>query len=497
MLRLLNIIVITATLAITTPILYAADITQPLTKNTESTKISNWINNNYPKSEYNPHIGIIIQSSTGDILYQQNEDQLFSPASIQKLFIAVAAITYLKPEFTYNTSILTNESSVIKNNTINGNVYVHFSGDPTLTTQDLNKLFATLKAKKITKITQSLYIDDSDFDQVPYPPGWLWGDLSYSFAAMLSAANLDQNKFLLHLSPNKSLGQQPSLVADIPNEIIKLSNNAITTKKYQKNCPLTVYSSASNSYSIGGCLAQPWKKQRRSLAIRDMHTYVKYQIEQILKQQKISVKSVSFKKAPATATLQLATIESKPLKDIVRHMLTDSDNLTANALLKTIGHNYYHEAGTWQNGIHAMQAILNQKTGINFKLTLLTDGAGLSRYNLATPQQFIKLLSYIDSSPEIKRNIINSLPKPGKPGTLINRLLKEKNNGRVSAKTGSMSGISSLAGYINTKHNGQIIFTIIANGFVGSHQRFNQFEDQLCTWLINTDQIISIKNKNI
>ena len=140
-------------------------------------------------------MGIIISSAkTGKRLYEQNADQLFTPASIQKLYVATAALSYLHPNFTYNTTLSSDVPPQL--HTIKGNVYLHFSGNPYLTFEDLQSLLKSLKQNHITRIRGNLILDDHVFDQVPYPPGWLWGDLSYSFAAPLGGGNLDQNKFL-------------------------------------------------------------------------------------------------------------------------------------------------------------------------------------------------------------------------------------------------------------------------------------------------------------
>lgn len=448
------------------------------------TTISDWVVQHQPETSYSPHMGIIISSAkTGKRLYEQNADQLFTPASIQKLYVATAALSYLHPNFTYKTTL--SSDAAPQHHAIKGNVYLHFSGNPYLTSEDLQSLLKSLKQNHITRIRGNLILDDHVFDQVPYPPGWLWGDLSYSFAAPLGGGNLDQNKFLLHLTPAKQLGAHPSLNSHLPNSVLTFSNQAITTKAYNKQCPLTVYSNANNQYTVGGCLVQPWKRQRRSLAIRNLHPYLQFRIQQTLNDQGITVDHITFGQTPATATHTLASISSKPLSVIVKSMLTDSDNLAANALLKTLGQQYYQTSGTWQNGIHAMQHILSNDTGIDFNLSLLTDGAGLSRYNLTSPRQLEALLQDIDKHPELRNTIMASLPRPGKEGTLIHRMATTSGNDRIAAKTGSMNGVNSLMGFIDSQHNGRLRFVIIFNGFVGPSRPYHQFEDQLCAWLIN------------
>ncbi len=455
-----------------------ADTSPPLTQ---------WLESSLPKTAYQPHIGIIIQSAkTGKILYQKNATQLFTPASIQKLFVATAALLYLHPDFTYTTTITSNHQPV--NHTLKGNAYLKFSGDPYLSSKDLNQLFKQLKHNGVTHITGALYLDTSAFDSIYYPPGWLWDDLSYSFAAPMSAANIDQNKFILHLLPANQTGRPPQLSPNLPSNVLTLSNHAVTTAHYQKTCPLTVYSDTNNHYSIGGCLVKPWKKQRRSLAIRNPEPYIISKIQTAMNTAGISAQRIQFKTTPLSANHPLSTHHSASMSEIVKHMLTQSDNLAADTLLKTLGHHYYKEPGTWQNGIHALQHILSEQTGIDFHLALLTDGAGLSRYNLASPKQFTQLLYFIQQHSKISDDLKAALPKPGGAGTLAHRMHQYQQSNRVAAKTGSMTGISSLAGYINTRHNNKLIFVIMVNGFVGPSKKYQQFEDKLCQYLISTSE---------
>jgi len=108
-------------------------------------------------------------------------------------------------------------------------VLIRFSGDPELGFDDLQDLIEGLKEKNINKIQGHVYLSASAFDGIYYPPGWLWDDLSYSYAAPLSTIIIDKNKFILRLRPSKKLGHRPSLSIDIPNKLIQFKNRVKTT----------------------------------------------------------------------------------------------------------------------------------------------------------------------------------------------------------------------------------------------------------------------------
>lgn len=420
------------------------------------------------------HIGVIVQSlKTGKILYQRHAREMYTPASIQKLFVAVSALDYLKPNYRFQTRLLLS----------NRNLYIQFTGDPTLTTDDLNTLFKKLNEKG-ARFIKHVYIDNTDYNQIPYPPGWIWDDLSYSFAAPMNAAIIDKNKFLVHFFPKK-LGAHPSVTFDLPKGIAHFSNQIITVKDYKKSCPITVYSNTSNYYQLGGCLVKSWGEQRRSLAVRDIDRYTKNIVQMLLAKNKIQYQgAIEFKQKPASFRV-IATHYSDSLSNILIEMLKDSDNLVADAIFKKIGELYSGTQGNWQNSRKAIHHILNQDADINFKHAMYIDGAGLSRYNLMSPHEMLKLLDFAYRNKTIYSILINALPIAGVDGTLQDRMKRFAKNQRIHAKTGSMTGVNSLAGYIQTKHHGDVAFVIMVNGIIGSSKPVHLLQAAICKGIIN------------
>lgn len=431
------------------------------------------------------HIGIIVkQTSTGKILYEHDSRYLFSPASIQKVMTATAALLALGKDFRFGTTLSVN--GLVKDHILRGNVLIKFTGDPELTSEDLEKLLGALVKKGIKKIQGNVYIDQSVYDTIAYPPGWLQDDLSYSYAAPLSAVNLNKNKFTLHLTPNQKIGQHPTLSVDIPDNVIHFDNQIITTAHYNRQCPLTIYSDLHNHFSLHGCISRNTGRWYRSLAVRDTIPYAMVIITRFLKTHGITYTGkIGIGKAePSYHVLQTHT--SASLQELLKHMLKKSDNLIADTLLKQLGYQATQRQGTWLNGKKALEAILHKATHIDFKKALIDDGAGMSRYNLTTPEQFSILLNYIEQQPRSFRYIlIDALPIGGIDGTLVGRLYNQAVEKRVRAKTGSMTGVSSLTGYIYSRHLGLLIFTIMVNDFIGKAAPYRLLEDNICNYLTN------------
>jgi D-alanyl-D-alanine carboxypeptidase len=131
------------------------------------------------------NIGMIIQdATTGKILYQQHADRYFMPASNQKLFAAFATLRYLGKDFTYKTHLYL-DTAKIQNGILQDNIYLQFSGDPTLTIAQLEQLLNKLAQAGIKRIEGNIIIDDTAFDQVTMSPGTTWDDQDFCYGSLL------------------------------------------------------------------------------------------------------------------------------------------------------------------------------------------------------------------------------------------------------------------------------------------------------------------------
>ena len=429
-------------------------------------------------------VGVVVQSmQTQDTLFSYNPDQRFSPASVQKLYTAVAALAYFPKDFVFKTAALS--SAKIKNGVLSGNVYFKFSGDPSFTSDNLLRLIYQLKAKGIKKIQGNIYIDNTAFDTISVGPGWMADDLSYAFAAPLSAVIIDKNSFNLKIYPGVKENSRPKLVNDIPIRFASFNNQLQTKNKFSKNCPILIYYRSNNRYLLKGCAFKRKGYWLRTLSIQNPVQFAKLLIAKDFKSSGIVVSAnVLVKKTPKTANI-LVEHKSLVLLNLVVEMLKESDNLIADALLKTLGAQYYHQPGSWQNGVKALEAILEKQAGIDFKNILLVDGAGLSRYNLSSPAQISKLLYFAYQRESIRKDLLTALPIGGLDGTLKYRFTKKPYKRNVIAKTGTMAGVTSLAGYVKVGRNKFLSCVVLINGFVGKVKPYSNLENSICRELID------------
>ena len=176
----------------------------------------------------------------------------------------------------------------------------------------------------------------------------------------------------------------------------------------------------------------------------------------------------------------IATHLSNPLIHSALNLMNESDNLTAELFIKTMGINGQNP-GNWKDGIDSVRSFLFEKVGMDTSVIRLADGSGVSRYNLSSPDQIIRLLTWVFRKGP-KDQFISTLPGGGWEGTMEERLGSFGDS--IRAKTGHLSGVSCLSGYLFSPKHGPIAFSIMMNGFIGPAKPYQQLQDNICRILL-------------
>ena len=431
----------------------------------------------------NLNIGIMVESLTNNkVIYQKNANRLFTPASTLKIFPAIAALTFWEPDYYFPTKILTTQA-ILKPPVLRDDIYFYFSGDPSLTQHNIADLIATIAQFGVKVIKGNIYIDDTIFDQEFFGPGWMWDERNFCYAAPTCAINLNKNCFPVKISTTQP--QQP-VVLDLGDykKHLTIANEITVATTKNEDCLLNLYFIGDNTYRLTGCI-MPDTTKNLAIAVRDVHLYIKNILrEQLLAHNIQFVGEIKFKSIPTAQPLYtLALHKSEPLAKLLKTMLKDSDNLIADAIYKKLGHSFFQKPATWQNSAKAITHILTPKTYVSLKKMKMVDGSGLSRYNLVSAKQLVTILHYAYFAKKISPIFINALAIAGVDGTLKERMPNLKN--RVLAKTGSMTSVATLAGYIKTTTQGTVAFAIMMNSFLNNPQKYNKLQDEICTLLAN------------
>ncbi len=406
-------------------------------------------------------------------IYSLNADKLFTPASNTKIFTTLLSLEKLGPDYVFKTTVSTDgkvESFNPKNKIVKGNVYFNFSGDPTFTNHHLRDLVEQLKASGIKEIKGDIIINSSLFDNIYYGPGWMWDDMDSCDSSPISAVFIDDNcvKFNLSIANKKDLILDTKSPVSIDTSAVQVVNEDTDDLKvinFSNNSPL----------SVSGILGVN-KTAELEQSIFKPENYFTFLLKPMLNKNIIFKGKIRSGNPSGKTILTLAQNTSRPVKEILKRFDKESHNLTGELLLKTIGLKDDGKQGSTKKGALAMRKYLEKTFHISdFNLV---DGSGLSRYNLVSPSLIMDLLEYIYANKTYRDIVLAAFPVGGAEGTLKNRLKNIKNY-KVIAKSGSMTGVNCLSGYLLGDNGNVYSFSIMINNANLGGQALRDIQDKI------------------
>ncbi len=387
--------------------------------------------------------GILIQSlTTGETFYQLNEDKYFIPASNVKLLTSAAALLTLGKEFQIRTSFYaTGSSPNLESLTVVGR------GDPSLTTEQLKSIVQQLKQSGVRQIDQ-LIINANYFNTDGINPTWEWDDIHYYYAPTLTSLTLNDNQVTLSLKPQQ-VGQPLQLEwsDELAGQQWEIINQTVTGKSGKENTITLHPQRGTNLLEIRGTLAVDSEPDTFGLAILNPNQYFLSVLKDLLEQENIIVLRDAISKEIKIQGQEILSIESPKLSELLNKINQNSDNLYAENLRQIV----LKESPQYSK-------ILEELT----QETKWIDGSGLSRRNLITPHSLVKLLTLISQDPNYQV-YKDSLAVAGEIGTLKSRFLDTAILGKLWGKTGTLTGVSSLSGYLELENYSPIVFSIMVN----------------------------------
>ncbi|HEY9809348.1 MAG TPA: D-alanyl-D-alanine carboxypeptidase/D-alanyl-D-alanine-endopeptidase [Halomicronema sp.] len=408
--------------------------------------------------------GISIEPlATNTPLYHRQAEKYFIPASNAKLLTTAAALVKLGPDYRIRTSVYANP--------VNGDsvpiLRVVGRGDPSLTKAQLQSLAKQLKNWGIRNVNQ-LVIDDGFFRGDLVNKNWEVEDIQAGYGAPVNSLILNQNAVAFTLSPQQ-IGKPLSVKWDDVEEGAswEVENESMTVNQNEPEYIDVGRDLQKPVLYVSGQLRAGSEPEPTSVAITEPTNNFLKQFRQVLAAEGIVVKSTKVTKdgTPNSDEVELAMVQSPPLIDLIKHTNVESDNLYAEVLLRLLGtvsdNTKSAQVQTANEGLDVIKKALTE-LGLDASSYKPADGSGLSRQNLTSPEALVNLLRVMASTPvaDIYRN---SLPVAGVNGTLTNRFRNTPAQGIVQAKTGSLTGVASLSGYINNRNYEPLVFSIIVN----------------------------------
>ena len=412
-----------------------------------------------------------------EVLFEKNSNLLFRPASNMKLLTTSAALIYFPEYDSFETNFLFD--GVIEDSTLNGSLIVKGGYDPMFSSEDLDSVINELKTLGIKTITGGLIADVSNIDSLYFGKGWMWDDNPYKFMPYLSSLNIDKNSLKVFYEPGE-IEDKAEITFDSHVNFFSIINSSITTLEDTSNLKIERdWLNNNNNISISGDISYRESSDSTFLNIIDPPKYFLN-----LLSEKFNLNDIAFKGQIKVTREQLTgdsilTIK-RSILDVINETNKDSDNLAAEMLLRKISQKYFTGSASAEKGLRLIDSLVI-KLGYNPKTFVFADGSGLSHYNLVSTSLIVDLLKYIyKEQPELYGHLYESLPIAGVDGTLENRMRFGKAFNNVRAKTGTISGVSNLSGYLTSANNHVIAFSIFIQNFSGSAKRARQIQDEIC-----------------
>ncbi|MFM7544984.1 MAG: D-alanyl-D-alanine carboxypeptidase/D-alanyl-D-alanine-endopeptidase [Synechococcales cyanobacterium] len=421
-----------------------------------------------------PHLsrsrwGIFIQTlpnnGAASTLYSHESTRFFIPASTIKLLTSAAALTRLGGEFRIRTSVYREPSP-------RNQLWLRLvgRGDPTMTDRQLDQFAREvgnkLRNQGIDQIDRFV-IDDQYFQGDSVHPTWEWEDTQLDTGAPVTSLILNQNALGITLTPTQ-LGQPLRLSWNDQGTAPQwqINNQSITVSPSQ---PESIHLHRNNQgvLSIRGQLHGGSEPYRVGIAVVNATKTFVTRLHQQLVSQRLNVKQIVTATTPLSSTaMELASIDSAPLSTILEEVNHYSNNLYAEVLLRIMGVQYALQTRQINSdsaslGLAAVRQTLTQM-GVDPESYEQSDGSGLSRRNLVSPEAIVQTLqaAYRTTTGDLFRS---TLPVAGVTGTLRNRFRHTDAAGIMVAKTGFLEGVAALAGYITPAHYPPLAFSIIIN----------------------------------
>lgn len=438
--------------------------------------------------------GVFVMSlRDGRVLYARAAGKAFAPASNMKIYTTAVALDLLGADYRWRTSVYA-DNDPDKDGTIAGNLTLYGRGAPDFSSSAeknesksaLDALADELYRRGVRHIRGDIIGDESYFRGDALGDGWLWDDVQWYFGAEVSALTINDNEINVAVTPSGKPGESASIKLKPETSFVHIKNDTNTTERGAQATIGITRGLSDNEVRVWGAFPAGGSAINARLAVHQPALWAAWLFRDALSARGISIEGqpravdardkrkdapVDSDKIDSGHPVELASVTSRTLGEIVHQTNKESINLYAELTLRTLGKERGATApakdpkkmltrGDDEAGLAVIRQWLEQH-GIATDAFALHDGSGLSRLDLVTPAATARLLAVVNqtASAGVFRD---SLPIAGRDGTLKFRL-RSHAEGRILAKTGTLTYINALSGYATTDDNETLAFSIICN----------------------------------
>ncbi|WP_321439103.1 D-alanyl-D-alanine carboxypeptidase/D-alanyl-D-alanine-endopeptidase [uncultured Bacteroides sp.] len=423
-------------------------------------------------------VGISIYDLTADKpLYTYQNNKLYRPASIQKLITVITGLSVLGPDHLFSTTLY--HTGEIRNDTLNGDLYIVGGLDSEFIDPSMNGLVRMLSQSGIKAVKGKFVADVSMTDSLYWGAGWSWDDAPYSFQPKISPLMLQKGYVEIYANPTKK-DSLAELVCVPASSYYSVKNQTVSNNPAMRDLDVSRHWMNNENDIVATGNVETAKRERITVSSSAgffMHTFI-----QRAREKGIQLPDYTYGELPEDSSAVFFARLSHPLRLVLQRAMKNSDNLSAEAILyntaaKESGKKHLNRG----DGVKVIQRVISE-LGFNPKDYNIVDGCGVSLYNYISPELLIAYLKYAYSQKQVFKELYPALPIAGVDGTLGGRMKEGKAYKNVHAKTGSVTGVSSLAGYA-TVPNGHLIAFSIINQNVMENAKARAFQDKVCELL--------------
>lgn len=423
------------------------------------------------------HWGVLIESlDKGEVWYEKNADKMFMPASNEKIPTTATALLTLGPDFTFQTKLYF--SGKIVDSVLNGDLIITSNGDPTFYTRFFDDprdpffMWAdTLLKMGIKQLNGNIIGDDNAFEDYGYGMGWSFGGLGYWWSAESGALQFNENYVDLYIVQPTDTADSVQIIPNVESEYFTIINHTTAVDTGRTRIEIS-RPYGTNEITVSGNVLVGKDTLERTPSLWNPTLFYTTVLKETFIKKGISVSgnavdcdNISYWQLNDADSLLILTHYSPPLSEILKVLMKRSQNMYAETMVKTMA---WQETGlgSFKEGKKIVERILSD-FGIKPKTYSYQDGSGLSRYDFISPRQIVTILKAMRES-EYWETWKEILPIAGIDGTLKNRMKGTKAEGNVRAKTGTISNVRGLSGYVTTADGEELVFSFLINGHLRS-----------------------------
>ena len=403
-----------------------------------------------------------------------NAQQADNPASTMKLLTTYAALDMLGPAYTWKTEAWL--EGELHNGVLKGNLVLKGYGDPKFTIEQFWLWLSELRARGLREIHGNLILDRSFFTLPAYDPGEFDNDPVRAYNVGPDALLLNFNTLRLHYLPD---GDRMKIVAEPALDSLKLDNR-LTAQPASGDCDnwddSILIQTGGDRIVLEGGYPGDCGERAHNLSLMSHTRYAETIFRGIWQQLGGTLTGEVREGITPTAATLFSTHASEPLSGIIRDINKFSNNVMARQLFLTLGAN---DHATLAQSDDAVRRWLEQQ-GLNFPELVLENGSGLSRKERISAKHMADLLQHAAAHP-LSAELEASLPILGVDGSVKKRLKGTAAASHAHLKTGTLTGVKTIAGYVRSVHGQEWIVVFFINH--PNARRAQAAQDALIEWV--------------